>query len=89
MARKRWATCPAGFGTDTVTGLCVRSRVKCPYCIGDPFVPSSWELVESETDFRGGGPFPLELKRYYRSYPTDINGELSQLTCESWLSLAP
>ena len=73
MARHRLATCPAGFVTDSATGLCVRSRVKCPYCIGDPFVPTSLELVESETDYLGGGPFPLELKRYYRSYPTDIN----------------
>ena len=44
--------------------------MNCPYCIGDPVLLPSGELVETETDYRGGGPFPLELRRFYRSFPS-------------------
>src|SRR5262249_48281637 len=40
---------------------------------GDPVVPRSFELVESVSDYRGGGPFPLAIARYYRSYAADLN----------------
>ncbi len=70
VVRTRFLGCPNGFAVDYSTGLCLRERVNCPYCIGDPVLLPSGELVEAETDYRGGGPFPLELRRFYRSFPS-------------------
>jgi RHS repeat-associated protein len=54
----------------------------CPACkgtagqfpvTGDPVAISSGSKVEVATDYTSGGPYPIEIKRYYRSLqmPTD------------------
>ena len=71
--RTRNLACPSGFDADYATGLCIRDRVDCPYCVGSSVILPSGELVEAETDFRGGGPFPAEVRRSYRSYPSTMD----------------
>jgi len=82
MHRARLAVCPLGFTPDNATGLCKAPLVDCctkgggsspQASFGDPVVPRSFELVETASDYRGGGPFPVSITRYYRSFGTDLN----------------
>jgi len=55
-------------------GGCTGSPEQYP-AVGDPVSLSSGAKVEAVTDYSSGGPYPIEIKRYYRSLlmPTDGN----------------
>ncbi len=62
--------CDAPFVRQTAT-ICVLPPDKnlgksCPSC-GNPINPATGNKFQIETDFRGNGPFPLELTRYFNS----------------------
>jgi YD repeat-containing protein len=71
-AKTRPLVCPAGYqGRTLPNGVIECWRFPsgiCPEC-GNPIRPGDGSKIQRETDFRGAGPFPLVLERYYSSFP--------------------
>ncbi len=60
--------CPAGYDFDTNSNgnfFCFRRRVLSDVCCGDPIRLGTSNKEQVETDFRGAGPFPLQIVRHY------------------------
>ena len=60
----------SSLGSSTANG-----DTNCPLnqagqCVGDPISEATGNVYETETDYSGYGPFPLQLKRYYNSQYT-------------------
>jgi len=72
-----WDPCNISGTSDPDTGKCGSS--KCPSCNqaggngSNPIETSAGNKFEKETDFVGGGAFPLQFDRYYNSIRTITN----------------
>ncbi|HEX7965807.1 MAG TPA: RHS repeat-associated core domain-containing protein [Gammaproteobacteria bacterium] len=83
--------CPAGQQTDPVTNQCeappqrnAGTPPKCTQCVGNPINTGIGNKLQTVTDFKGGGAFPLEFTRTYNSTlanagTTAIHGAIENL----------
>jgi RHS repeat-associated protein len=73
VSRTRSVTCPRGY--IYVSPMCVLNHLdptknlggQCPTC-GNPISPGSGNKFQKETDYVGGGIYPLKFERFYNSF---------------------
>lgn len=49
-------------------------RIEIEICVGNPISTNSGRKIETEVDYQGTGPFPLQFARYYSSRPGNTQG---------------
>lgn len=85
--------CPSGqaYNRDGICAVPVADVPKnvgaCDLCIKNPINPSIGNKFQSEIDYRGEGPFPLQFSRFYNSDPTQLTTTFNSASTNNKIGL--
>lgn len=76
-------TCPGYISSEKNLGASALAS-QCDTCVSNPINQATGNKFQTESDYLGSGPFPLEFKRYYNSDSSAITTNLGHKWSSSY-----